>query len=107
MDRLLPSLRYTLRLLLKSPGLTITAVLILGFGIGANTTIFSVIDAVLLNPLPIPHANRLVEVFEPRSRDDTKTHLDYPDYLEMSRTEHSFDKLISCLPFTSPTRDSN
>jgi putative ABC transport system permease protein len=85
--------RHTIRLLLKSPGFTITAVLILGFGIGANTTIFSVIDAVLLNPLPIPHADRLVEVFEPRSRNDTKTHLDYPDYLEISRTQHSFDKL--------------
>jgi putative ABC transport system permease protein len=85
--------RHTIRLLLKSPGFTITAVLILGFGVGANTTIFSVIDAVLLNPLPIPHADRLVEVFEPRSRNDTKTHLDYPDYLEISRTQHSFDKL--------------
>jgi putative ABC transport system permease protein len=85
--------RRTIRLLLKSPGFTITAVLILGFGIGVNTTIFSVIDAVLLNPLPIPHADRLVQVFEPRSQNDTKTFLDYPDYLEMSRTQHSFDKL--------------
>jgi putative ABC transport system permease protein len=85
--------RHTIRLLLKSPGFTITAVLILGFGIGVNTTIFSVIDAVLLNPLPIPHADRLVQVFEPRSQNDTKTFLDYPDYLEMSQTQHSFDKL--------------
>jgi putative ABC transport system permease protein len=85
--------RHTIRLLLKSPGFTTTAVLILGFGIGANTAIFSVIDGVLLNPLPIPHADRLVEVFEPRSRDDTHTSLDYPDYLEISRTQHSFNKL--------------
>lgn len=85
--------RHTIRLLLKSPGFTITAVLILGFGIGVNTTIFSVIDAVLLNPLPIPHADRLVQVFEPRSQNDTKTFLDYPDYLEMTQTQHSFDKL--------------
>jgi hypothetical protein len=49
----------------KSPGFTITAILILGFGIGANTAIFSVIDAVLLNPLAVPHADRLAQIFEP------------------------------------------
>jgi putative ABC transport system permease protein len=93
MDRFLASLRYTIRLLLKSPGFTITAVLILGFGIGANTAIFSVIDGVLLNPLRIPNADRLVQVFEPRVQNDTKTHLDYPDYLDISQTQHSFDEL--------------
>ena len=65
MGRLLPSLRYTLRLLLKSPGFTITAVLILGFGIGTNTAIFSLIDAVILKPLPYPEPDRLVRVCEP------------------------------------------
>jgi putative ABC transport system permease protein len=93
MRSLISSLRYALRLLLKSPGFTVTAILILGFGIGANTAIFSVIDGVLLNPLPIPNADRLVQVFEPRVRNDTKTHLDYPDYLDISRTQHSFDQL--------------
>ncbi len=93
MRGLLATLRYTIRLLLKSPGFTITAILILGFGIGANTAIFSVIVGVLLNPLPIPNADRLVQVFEPRVRNDTKTHLDYPDYLDISRTQHSFDQL--------------
>ena len=86
-------LRHTFRLLLKSPGFTITAILILGFGIGANTAIFSVIDAVLLNPLAVPNADRLVQIFEPRVQGDTKTHLDYPDYLDLSRGQHSFDKL--------------
>jgi putative ABC transport system permease protein len=86
-------LRHTFRLLVKSPGFTITAILILGFGIGANTAIFSVIDAVLLNPLAVPHADRLAQIFEPRVQGDTKTHLDYPDYLDLSRGQHSFDKL--------------
>src|ERR1700730_3473614 len=93
MHGLLASLRYSVRLLLKSPGFTITAVLILGFGIGANTAIFSVTDGVLLNPLPIPNADRLVQVFEPRVRNDTKTHLGYPDYVDINRTQHSFDEL--------------
>lgn len=86
-------LRQTVRLLLKSPGFTITAILILGVGIGANTAIFSVIDGVLLNPLPVPNADRLVQVFQPRVRNDTKTHLDYPDYLDICRAQHSFDEL--------------
>jgi len=59
----LSHLRYTVRLLLKAPGFTVTAVLILGFGIGANTAIFSLIHTVLLKPLLFPRADRLVRVF--------------------------------------------
>jgi hypothetical protein len=81
--------RHTLRLLLKSPGFTITAVLILGIGIGANTAIFSLIDAVLLKPLPYPRADRLVEVFQPL-RNLQKFRLAYPDYLDFCANQHSF-----------------
>ena len=55
-------LRFTLRLSLKSPGFSIVAMLILGTGIGANSAIFSLLDAVLLNPLPYPKPDRLVEI---------------------------------------------
>lgn len=48
-------MRQTIRTLLKSPGFTITAVLILGFGIGANTAVFSLIEAVILNAVPYPN----------------------------------------------------
>ena len=58
-------MRHTIRLLLKSPAFTITAVLILAVGIGANTAIFSLINSVLLKPLPYPRADRLVEIFQP------------------------------------------
>ena len=80
MDRLLPSLRYTLRLLLKSPGFTITAVLILGLGIGVNTAIFSLIDNVLLKPLPFPDPDRLVQITQPY-QNDTGSNVDYPDFI--------------------------
>jgi putative ABC transport system permease protein len=65
MSAILSLLRYSLRLLLKSPGFTITAIVILGCSIGMSTAIFSLIDAVILRPLPFPNSERLVQICDP------------------------------------------
>ena len=64
MDTLIKDIRYGVRSLTKRPGFTVIAVITLALGIGASTAIFSVVDGVLLRPLPYPHAERIVQLRE-------------------------------------------
>jgi len=91
-NSLLSYLRYAVRLLLKSPGFTITTVLIMGLGIGANTAIFSVVHAVLLQSLPYPDPGRLFMLTETNPA-FPKMSVAYPNYLDWRASQHSFEDL--------------
>ena len=92
MRNLISHLRHTIRRLAKSPGFTITAILILGLGIGGNTAIYSVIEAVLLKPLPYPRPERLVQVYQAYQSFE-RLPLDYPDYVDLKISQHSFQEM--------------
>ena len=91
---MLTDIRYGLRQLIKHPGFTIVAVLTLALGIGANTAIFSVVNAVLLKPLPFPAPNELVAVggvdLTETASPPKLSSMCYPDFFDFRDQNHSF-----------------
>jgi putative ABC transport system permease protein len=88
LDRIWADVRYAWRQLFKSPGFSITAVLTIAIGIGANTSIFSSMDAVVLRPLAVPAMDRVVTISERQNQgdDDGVTLADFGDWLRQSRS---------------------
>ena len=97
MRGILSDLKLVVRQLRTSPGFTATAVLMLAFGIGATTAIFSIVDGVLLRPLPFPQANRLVTLGDQVSNTDWGKQdpgpVTAPEVVIYPRDTHSFESL--------------
>ncbi|HEY0006259.1 MAG TPA: ABC transporter permease, partial [Pyrinomonadaceae bacterium] len=95
---LLQDLRYGFRMLLKRPGFTAVAVLTLALAIGANTAIFSVLNAILLRPLAFRDSERLVAMFERAGNDKTRDWISYPNLQDYKTQGHAFEEVATFVP---------
>src|SRR5262245_23809255 len=94
MQNILQDLRYSARMLLKNPGFTLIAVLTLSLGIGANTAIFSVVNGVLLRPLPYKEPGRLVRVYsEFPTMNLRKFWVSPPEYMDIQKEAKSWESI--------------
>jgi predicted permease len=91
-EMLAQDVRFAVRMLAKSPGFTLVAVLTLAIGIGGNTAIFSIVNGVLLNPLPFPHPEQLVSLHESKPN-FAEGSISYPNFLDWRRENHSFSSM--------------
>jgi putative ABC transport system permease protein len=96
MQTLIQDLRYGARVLLKKPGFTLIAVITLALGVGANTAIFSVVNAVLLRPLPYAEPGRLVALWESNTRRlEARSAISYPNFFDWRAQSKSFERMAS------------
>ena len=94
METLWQDFRYGLRMLAKAPGFTVIAIVTLALGIGANTAIFSVVDGVLLNPLPYKDPQHLVAIYS-STKQFRQSSISYPNFLDWVRDNRSFSALAA------------
>jgi predicted permease len=99
LETLWSDVRYGMRMMARSPGFTLVAILTLALGIGANTAIFSVVNGVLLNPLPFPHPEQLVSLSESKPNFATGS-ISYLNFRDWQRSNHTFSAMAISRPIS-------
>jgi predicted permease len=97
MEAFWKDVKFGVRMLMRSPGFTVTAILTLALGIGANTALFSVVNGVLLNHLPFPRANELVTLYENKPHFQYGS-ISYPNFLDWQRNKRTFQLIAAYRP---------
>src|SRR3954464_5578792 len=92
MERLKRDLHYAARSLIRSPGFFGITVLTLALGIGATTAIFSVVNGVVLQPLPYPRSDRIVQIFQ-STTDGTRNSFTEPNFIDVKAQARSFSPI--------------
>jgi predicted permease len=104
MNTLYQDIRFALRMLIKDPGLAVVAIVTLGVAIGANTTVFSVVNSVILQPLPYPDQDRLVRLHSQFFGGLTYTRfpISTPEYLELGEHTRSYESMTAWIEDGTP-----
>src|SRR5580698_3642859 len=92
MNSLLMDLRFAFRMMRRSPGFAVAAVLTLALAIGANAVVFAVLNSLILRPLDVPQAHSLYGIPRGKDKDPTES---YPDYLDLRERNRSFEDLVA------------
>src|SRR6185503_940455 len=95
MENLIKDIRYGVRMFAKNPGVTLVAVITLALGIGANTAIFSGVNAFLMRPLPVSNSHELVRPMEVAEDRGLSDEMSYPDFLDYRNQATSFAGLTA------------
>jgi predicted permease len=98
-EQLLQDTRYGARMLVKSPGFAFVAILTLTLGIGANTALFSVVNGVLLNPLPYPKPDQLVTLHESKPNFDSGS-ISFPNFRDWRNENRTFSAMAIARPYS-------
>src|SRR5687768_826574 len=99
MSSLLQDLRHSIRTLRKTPAFTVTAVLTLALGLGVNIAVFSLMNAALLESLPVRHADRLVHVLTTDAKGEERADFSYPLYVDLRDNARTLDGLAAYVSF--------
>jgi predicted permease len=99
LETLITDVRYGIRMMLRTPAFTIVAILTLALGIGANTAIFSVVNGVLLNPLPFPQPEQLVTLSESKPNFATGS-ISYLNFRDWQHSNHTFSSMAISRPIS-------